>query len=242
MIEKDRLINEIIESIKVNPIESSGHTYQPIPFPGFDTLKTSLNKKEFYKKWNLISRVLPDDMQGLKVLDIGANAGFMSYKCAQKGSFVDAIEPHDRYFDLGPKLTDIYNLNIKWHKEPITDAFFKTNKMYDFTFMMSVLQWITEGDKHLDVGKNLLHDVSINSKNLIFELGFNSGKSAITTTKINKLSHVYKLLNDCTEYTNIYLLGKSKLWGSNRYIFLCTHDKSVQIDEPWHKFLKHLRI
>lgn len=48
-------------------------------------------------KWREISRYLPDDLAGRRVLDIGCNAGFYSFALAARGADVLGIDHDDRY-------------------------------------------------------------------------------------------------------------------------------------------------
>uniref|UniRef100_A0A6H1Z8X9 Putative radical SAM superfamily protein n=1 Tax=viral metagenome TaxID=1070528 RepID=A0A6H1Z8X9_9ZZZZ len=54
-------------------------------------------------KWQAIRKLLPEDLRGLRVLDIGANAGYNTFQAAAAGAQVLAIEPDSRFrtqFDL----------------------------------------------------------------------------------------------------------------------------------------------
>ena len=48
-------------------------------------------------KWKNIRHVLPDDLKGWKILDIGCNAGFYSIELAKRGAHVLAIDLDDHY-------------------------------------------------------------------------------------------------------------------------------------------------
>jgi tRNA (mo5U34)-methyltransferase len=48
-------------------------------------------------KWRQIAPVLPHDLTGWSVLDIGCNAGFYSFELAKRGAFVLAVDVDDRY-------------------------------------------------------------------------------------------------------------------------------------------------
>lgn len=48
-------------------------------------------------KWRRVSRVLPEDLSGWRVLDIGCNAGFYSFALAARGAEVLAIDTDERY-------------------------------------------------------------------------------------------------------------------------------------------------
>ena len=48
-------------------------------------------------KWQQIAPALPDDLSGMKALDIGCNAGFYSFALAERGAEVLGIDVSDRY-------------------------------------------------------------------------------------------------------------------------------------------------
>jgi tRNA (mo5U34)-methyltransferase len=48
-------------------------------------------------KWNQIGSVLPDDMRGMRALDIGCNAGFYSIALARRGAEVLGIDVDPHY-------------------------------------------------------------------------------------------------------------------------------------------------
>jgi tRNA (mo5U34)-methyltransferase len=48
-------------------------------------------------KWRQIGAALPDDLSGLRALDIGCNAGFYSFELARRGADVLAID-HDAHY------------------------------------------------------------------------------------------------------------------------------------------------
>jgi tRNA (mo5U34)-methyltransferase len=48
-------------------------------------------------KWRRVARVVPADLSGWTVLDIGCNAGFYSFELARRGAQVTGIDIDDRY-------------------------------------------------------------------------------------------------------------------------------------------------
>ena len=58
-----------------------------------------------------------------------------------------------------------------------------------------------------------LRKISEVSDYLVFELGFNKGKSCIKTDKFNHYKELIRLLEENTTYTNFKLIGKTRLWG-----------------------------
>jgi SAM-dependent methyltransferase len=224
-------IELVIRSIENDPLESTGHVYHPIPFDEFSHLKSSSRPAAAYRKWNLIDQVLPfQDYANVWVLDIGANAGFFAYQFAKYGAHVDALEPLERYYEIGVQISEHYDLSIEWFKEPISIPFLQS-KNYDVTLMLSVFQWMSQGSSHLDEAKSILRAVSERSDYLIFELGCNWGKSAIKVRE-PALKWIVDLIRRFTAYSNIAYLGTTNAWGGQlplvrvvrkRHIFACSN-------------------
>src|SRR3954465_10879142 len=48
-------------------------------------------------KWNQLAAAIPEDLRGVRALDIGCNAGFYAIALAQRGADVVAID-HDPHY------------------------------------------------------------------------------------------------------------------------------------------------
>jgi len=242
-IEKKRLIVSLKRDLINNPIESSAPIYQPIYFDEFKNINTSLNRDEFYKKFNLVFKYVDKDLYGKKVLDIGSNGGFFSFVAAERGATVDALEPIPRYFQLCQKLCKIYGIsNVNFTNKPLSTVFLDKRK-YDYGFMLSVFQWISQGNRKLQLAKEILMETSKHVNTLFFELGCNSGKSAVKIRKINHPAYIYSLLKNNTTYKSVKLLGATRIWGRYlyRYLFVCSK-KAIDFIEPFYFFLKWINI
>jgi SAM-dependent methyltransferase len=222
-------LDALVQSIKSDPIESTGDIYHPIPFAEFKLLKPAVDEKVVYQKYRLIRSALPiDNFKGVKILDVGANAGFFSYKFAQLGASVDAIEPSGRYYEIGKVVASHFDLNVTWFHQSVGIDFLQ-GKNYDIALMLSVFQWISQGNRKLDSAKSILSEISLRADYLFFELGCNWGKSAIETNT-SGLPWIVQLLHECTPYSQIGYLGTTRLWGGrwagwryNRFLFCCTN-------------------
>lgn len=219
----------LAKQIKENPIESSADIYHPIPFKEFDDLSTSSSRKGVLDKWQKIDSISTElfgsDMQGRKVLDIGANAGFYTFNFSQKGASVSAFEPHPRYKDLGLEIIKEKNLDIRWVNDAVQTDHPYLKDTYDLTLMLSVYQWMAEGEKNQEYAQKCISKISEQSEYLIFELGFNKGKSHVKTAKLNKYAALIDLLREHTSYRHFKLLGNTRLWGGySRYLVLCSNN------------------
>lgn len=89
--------------------------------------------------WEKIDMVIPPDLSGLSVLDVGCNAGFYSLKLAQRGAEVTAIDLDPRYLRQAEWVIDRFNLSnrITLRQRQVYDL--AGDKMqYDIIWFMGV--------------------------------------------------------------------------------------------------------
>ena len=231
-------VADVVRDLERNPAAGAANLYHPIPFPEFDHLTTSIPRAETQSKRDRIEAALqllhPSGFAGLRFLDVGANGGFYTFHFAAKGARVTAYEIHPRYGPIGAFLARKKAPQVEWNNLPF-DSGRLEDRRYDVALMLSVFQWITEGDKRLQEGKELLRAVSRHSDALVFELGFNSGNSAITTKERNHVRALYRLLRDNTDYTHHAYLGETRAWKEARHLFLSTKAPPPDFPGQWRK-------
>jgi hypothetical protein len=216
---------QIAEWVRRNPFEAGGDIYHPLPFEEFRTLRISSRASATERKWRLIERSLSRraTLSGLTALDIGANAGFFSFSLAKRGARVDAYEPHAYYVSLGRRIVEATSLGVTWLERPLSPADL-SGKRYDLALMLSVFQWISEGNRRLDYAAEVLSAVAGSSRTLYFELGCNAGKSAIEIDG-SALLWIWRLLRRHTAPKRVHYLGSAAAWGrARRYLFVTSED------------------
>lgn len=62
-------------------------------------------------KWQELAPLLPRDMTGWSVLDIGCNAGFYSFELARRGARVMAIDSNAHYLSQAAWAAEVYGLS-----------------------------------------------------------------------------------------------------------------------------------
>jgi len=219
----DSRLLEIAKGIEDHPYERTGHIYHPIPFPEFAHLKTSSSARAAWRKWKLIKSALGSiSLEGKRVLDVGASAGFYSFNFAKEGAIVDAFEPHGHYAEIGRKIVEVTGLSVNWHNQRLTKADL-VDKEYDITLMLSVFQWISGGNENLEEACTLLEAIAQTSQTLFFELGCNYGKSAICTHE-RPIAWIWRLLCHHTFPKQVSFLGITAPWRDmRRYVFACSN-------------------
>jgi len=218
-------LQAIADHIESNPYETSGHIYHPLPFPEFQHLKVSSDARSAHRKWALMRRFLdtPSSLKDLRVLDVGANAGFYSFCFAKLGATVDAYEPHEHYCGIGQQIAQVTGLPVRWYNKPLERSDI-LDKQYDIALMLSVFQWISQGNEYLEEATDLLRTVASCSRLVFFELGCNHGKSAIHTEK-RPISWIWELLQRNAYPKRVAYLGSATPWkGGRRYHFVCSKD------------------
>lgn len=233
-------VGEIVADLERRPIESGGHIYHPIPFPEFDHLRTSTSRQETLAKRAKIEAALRTrfggSFEGKRILDIGANGGFYSFHFASLGAHVTSYEGHERYGPIGAFLAKPPRApRVEWHDQYFGQADLK-DRHYDAALMLSVFQWISRGDEGLEDAQKLLRGISDHAEALVFELGFNSGASAITTRTRNHVKALDRLLAENTSYDRHTYLGSTRAWRRSRHLFISTRGPPA-IDAPrqWRK-------
>jgi hypothetical protein len=152
---------------------------------------------------------------------VGANAGFYSFNFAKLGASVEAYEPHTHYATLGRQIAEATKLPVAWHNKPL-EAADLAGKTFDVALMLSVFQWISQGNERLAEATALLQQVAAATGILFFELGCNQGKSAIEVSG-RPLAWVWQLLQANTRPKTVSYLGSTTLWrGTRRYLLACS--------------------
>jgi len=225
-------IKEIVANLEAEPAEKGGNIYHPIPFPEFAHLKTSSDAEQVRAKWEMILNGLrlafPGGLAGRTVLDVGANCGFYTFSLAQKGAKVTAFEPHARYGPIGQFLAAEKRLPVDWRCSPFAPEAIRGQR-FDVALMLSVFQWMAAGGQNLAGASAELRAISESSDCLVFELGFNRGKSCLTTRRWNHYAALLKLLRDATVYSHFKFLGRPRIWRRYaRHLVLCSHRADLE--------------
>jgi len=90
-------------------------------------------------KWEKIKIVIPEKLDGWKVLDIGCNAGFYSIELAKRGASVTAIDLDEHYLKQAKWVTKQFGLEdkIEFRQMQVYD-FAHTEEKFDLIWFMGV--------------------------------------------------------------------------------------------------------
>ncbi len=177
-------------------IKELGPWYQRVSLDGIFTTRLMLTGEHV---WPYIRSVLPDDIQGAKILDIGANACYYSYMLALEGAEVIAVEPDKQYIKQALFLKEFLEnqyekeLNVKLIRSSISNIDFEDYEYFDFVLALSVIYFIGRhfGGKYSD-------GALLEQKRIIKELTQVTDKIVVRTR--DKIP-----LNSVAYYTSLFL-------------------------------------
>jgi len=91
-------------------------------------------------KWKAIAPYVPEDLSGWKVLDIGCNAGFFSFRLAERGADVTAIDLDPHYLQQARWAAEKFGLadRVTFRKMQLYELA-QSDEQYDLVWFMGVL-------------------------------------------------------------------------------------------------------
>lgn len=131
-------------------IKELGPWYQRVNIDGEYTTNEKLISGE--EVWPDIRSMLPDDISGMRFLDIGANACYYSFMLALEGAEVLSIEPDKVFCKQALFLKSYYEetykqtLPVTIQRKSISDVELSEIGEFDFVLALSVLYFV---GKHL---------------------------------------------------------------------------------------------
>lgn len=90
-------------------------------------------------KWNRFAKVIPEDLYGKTVLDIGCNAGFYSQEMKRRGADrVLAIDDNEHYLEQARFAAEVNQLDIEFRRLSVYELA-KLGETFDVVLYMGVL-------------------------------------------------------------------------------------------------------
>lgn len=90
-------------------------------------------------KFRRFSSILPENLHGCTVLDIGCNAGFYSLEMKRRGADrVVALDSDPRYLEQGRLVAEVYEADIEFRQMSVYDVA-KLDEHFDLVLFMGVL-------------------------------------------------------------------------------------------------------
>ena len=119
--------------------------YQKMELDGIMTVDSKGNNT--MQVWEDIKKKLPKRLEGMRILDLGANAGYFSVQSALLGAEVISIDISDIFYQQFLFVKDFFEekyglLNITHYKKNISHIKFKKIGKFDYIFALSILYHI----------------------------------------------------------------------------------------------------
>jgi tRNA (mo5U34)-methyltransferase len=105
-------------------------------------------------KWQRFAHVIPQDLSGRTVLDVGCNAGFYALEMKRRGADrVVGIDSDPRYLAQARFAAGIEGLEVEWRQLSVYDVA-QLNESFDLVIFMGVLYHL----RHPLLALDLLHE------------------------------------------------------------------------------------
>lgn len=89
-------------------------------------------------KWRAFAHVIPQDLHGKTVLDVGCNAGFYSIEMRRRGARVLGIDPDPRYLAQARFAAQVHGVDIDFQQRSVYDVG-ELDGPFDIVLFMGVL-------------------------------------------------------------------------------------------------------
>lgn len=178
--------------------------YQPIPFKEFEDVKPA-RSRACDTRWKAIAKQLPERMDGMSVLDLGAAEGYFGLQCAKRGAKVTAVEFFPGKSNLIRLIAKRYELNnFKVLTEDISMLDLKSMGNFDYVFYLNIHQHIYK--RQPAAAERILSELSeICTQEVIFEtrpVKFSKAVEELNPLNPQPFMRIEDILNAVKEGTN----------------------------------------
>jgi len=212
--------NAISEKV-IKELNALGGWYQKMDIHGVPTLKDgqpysgNISSSKILK---IVKSFMPSSLNGMRVLDLGSNAGFFSLNMSMMGaSEVIGVEMNDVFFNQSLYLKKHFEelnggeLNVKFIQKNISDLNFNEFGKFDYVLALSIIYHIgkhkygkyTEGALNEQI--RVLKEISHNTK--YFIVGTRNGEK----NNVNHYDKVFSELNFVR--IKAIITGKKRSWA-----------------------------
>lgn len=186
-------------------------TYHPIPFPGFEGIRS--HRSEAESRLQGILNVLPIKA-GDWILDVGANVGYFSFGLERRGAFVEAYESNSASFEIGAALSKLHHTNVLYINKAFgacTLAYLRPR--YKAALLLSVFHWIVKQEGQEAAGR-VLRTVAGRSDYIFFESPHSSADGNFQHELFTSRESVMRFLIETLPGANIAELTQDQGWGA----------------------------
>lgn len=123
-------------------------------------------------RWLVLEKIIPQDLSGLRILDIGCAEGFFAIEMARRGAEVVAVDAAPKHIARLDWLRSHFGLANITTRVATLESMAQTNERFDFILMIALLYHLRSPQLGLDIVshltntlylESLLHDSNDNS-------------------------------------------------------------------------------
>lgn len=125
-------------------IDSLGKWYHNVKFNDEVSAVSSHSKLSGEYAWNYIKQLLPESLEGKRILDLGCNAGLFCVRCAQMGAQeVVGIDADRTHLRQNAFLREYFNTpNVKIIEDNLENVHKMNLGKFDIVLAIAVLYWV----------------------------------------------------------------------------------------------------
>lgn len=133
--------------VLLKKIEELKPWYQNINFNDEVSAVSSHSKLSGEYAWGYIKQLLPESLEGKRVLDLGSNGGLFSIRCAQMGAGeVIGIEREHKHLRQCAFVKEYFNTpNVKFLNHGLENLASLNLGKFDIVLAIAVLYWVGRG-------------------------------------------------------------------------------------------------
>lgn len=195
-----------------NEIKRLNPWYQEVDFGNGVVAKSTHSKLSGEYAWNYIKQLLPESLEGKRVLDLGSNAGLFSIRCAQMGAEkVIGIEREGKHLRQCKFLKEYFNTkNVEFINASLEDVHNMDLGKFDIILAIAVLYWVGRSG-HIQKGHH--YDKSYRDREIKF------------IEHVTTLTDEFVVRDRGTEYNNVAYY--SEVFGKCEFELIKTINEDV---------------
>jgi tRNA (mo5U34)-methyltransferase len=127
------------------------------PFPGPQPLNHPLDR------WLILEKAIPQDLRGMRILDIGCAEGFFALELARRGADVVAVDAAPKMMARLNWLIEHFGVNNIRTRTATIESMAGSKEHYDAVFMIALLYHLRHPLMGLDIASELTDTLYVES-------------------------------------------------------------------------------
>jgi tRNA (mo5U34)-methyltransferase len=127
------------------------------PFPGPQPLNHPLDR------WLILEKAIPQDLRGMRILDIGCAEGFFALELARRGADVVAVDAAPKMMARLNWLIEHFGVNNIRTRTATIESMAGSKERYDAVFMIALLYHLRHPLMGLDIASELTDTLYVES-------------------------------------------------------------------------------